>query len=248
MKKCTLAFKVFTGIACFLGFLTISSEFARSQSEKPEIRTEWNPEKQILLATPVAVPSRTLPFEITEQEITPPIPKVMEPALLDHTELQAMAGYLYYEILPGRGVRFKYSEVLYDHMGHEWFLEMPRDLRGKTVRIDYLGYVPREMTFRIAKSGTSAAVEKKVALQDSLYGPRSVFIDIPNTIPFKEVKYLEFWFDRKSAGRSHGDFMIEKVVVVENTEKGKGVVDESRPEPFPFDRPFAPTNLMWAEA
>jgi len=176
-----------------------------------------------------------------------PILKVSPPLLLDHTELQAMVNYLDYEIFPGRGVRFRYSDLPDDHMGHMWFLKRPRDLRGKTVRIDYQGYVPREMTFRIAKSGTSAAVEKKVVLEDSPYEQRSIFIDLPNTTPFREVKHLEFWIERETAGRTHGDFMIEKVVVLEGEESGKQVANESRPEPFPFDRPFVPTNLMRSE-
>jgi len=292
-RKSTLTFKVFAGIACFAGFLTIFSELSRSQSERPGIRPAWNPEKQILLAAAVPVPPKPLHLGVPEfvaketqqmikeaekistQELTPqihkvltpakageeraerravkpmtgqvPLPKLSPPLLLDHTELQAMAGYLYYEILPGRGVRFHYNELRYDRMGHEWFLKRARDLRGKTVRIDYRGYAPREMTFRIAKSGTSAAVEKKVVLEDSPYEPRSIFIDLPNTTPFREVKHLEFWIDRESAGRSHGDFMIEKVVVLKGGERGNQVANESRPEPFPFDRPFVPTNLMKAE-
>ena len=272
-RKSAFAFKVFAGIACFLGFLTVSSEFSRSQSEKPGIRSAWNPEKQILLATTVPVPSRPLRLEVSEfmrretqkekiptQEITPPIPTVKETAkrgvkkarlspleLLDHTELQARVNDLDYEILPGKGVRFRYSGLLYERMGHEWFLKKPRDLRGKTVRIDYRGYVPKEITFRIAKSGTSAAVEKKVALEDSPYEPQSIFIVIPNTVPFKAVKHLEFWIERESAGWSQGDFMIEKVVVLERQESAKAVANESRPEPFPFDQPFVPTNLMRTE-
>jgi len=296
MKKCTLAFKVLAGMACFVGFLTISSEFSRSQSEKPGIRTGWNPEKQILLATAVPVPSGPIYLgvpkfvaketqqmikeaeKISTAEVTPQIPKVTAPAkaregkaegrtampltltgevplsklslplLLDHTEPQAMSGYLYYEILPGRGVRFRYDELRYERMGHEWFLKRPRDLRGKTLRIDYRGYVPREMTFRIARSGTSASVTRKVKLESSPHEPKSIFIEIPDRVPFKDVKYFEFWMDRESAGRRYGDFMIEKVVVIESTEKGEGVVNESRPEPFPFDRPFVPTNLIRSEA
>lgn len=137
-----------------------------------------------------------------------------EPDLLDHTELQAMVNSLDYEVLPGKGVRFRYDEIRQDRLGHEWFLKSPSDLRGKSIQIDYLGFVPREMTFRIAKSGRSAAVIKKVKLVDSPNKPRSVFLDIPDTIPFREVQYLEFWFDRETAGRSHGDFMIGKVVEV----------------------------------
>lgn len=292
-RKNMLTFKVIAGIACFLGFLTISSEFSRSQSEKPEMRTAWNPGKNVLLATAVPVAPKPLqlnvpefvvketqqitreekkekietPFavidsvtkppqaeKISAQEITPrilkvrepaqareerterrtakpmtgqvPIPKLSPPLLLNHTELQAMVNYLDYEILPGRGVRFRYNELLYERMGHEWFLKRPRDLRGKTVRIDYRGYVPREMAFRVARSGTSAAVIKKVKLEDAPYETRSILIEIPSTIPFKEVKFLEFWIDRESAGRNYGDFMIEKVVVL---------------------GPFVPTNLMRAE-
>lgn len=299
MKITSAGFKVLVGTVIFAGFLTVSSEFSRSQSEKPGVRTGWNPEKQILLAAALPVPPRPLSLGVPEfaakeipvpvihsvtkpqaekvstLETSPPIPKVMKPAkareekagrkiakplpgevaspklsplaLLDHTELQAMVNDLDYEILPGRGVRFRYSGLPQDPVGHLWFLKRPLDLRGKTIRIDYLGYVPREMTFRIAKSGTSAAVIKKVKLEDAPYETRSLFIEIPNTIPFKEVKYLEFWIDRKGAGRSYGDFMIEKVRVIETSEKARQAVDESQPEPFPFDRPFIPTHLMRTE-
>ncbi|MBI1976336.1 MAG: hypothetical protein HYS56_02370, partial [Candidatus Omnitrophica bacterium] len=198
--------------------------------------------------------------KISTQELTPQISKAKEPAkvrekkvslsppaLLDHTEVQATVNYLNYQILPGRGVRFQYHELPYKHMGHEWFLKRSHDLRGKTLRINYRGYVPREMTFKIAKSGTSSAVVKKVKLEDAPHETRSIFIEIPSTIPFKEVKFLEFWIERESAGRSHGDFVIENVAVIESTGKSRQAVDESPPEPFPFDRPFVPTNLMRAE-
>lgn len=225
--------KMIAGIISFVGFLTISSELSRSQSEKSPIRPAWTPAKQILLAAAVPVPPRAFPFtkagvysKLREEKVKGrtakpptktgqvPFPKLSPPVLLDHTELQAMGNGLEYEILPGRGVRFRFSEFGEDRMGHEWFLKKPRDLRGKTVRIDYLGYVPEEMTFRIAKSGRSAAVIKKVKVVDSPNRPRSIFIDIPPTVPFSEVRHLEFWFDRETAGRSYGDFMIEKVVVL----------------------------------
>lgn len=232
-KQNTLAFKVFVGIACFVGFLTILSESSRSQSEK-----------QIFL-TKTVPPVQPKPIHLEAPEVMAKEPR-MEPALLDHTELQAMTGYLYYEILPGRGVRFRYDELRDERMGHFWLLKRPRDLRGKTVRIDYQGYVPREMTFRIAKSGTSAAIVKKVKVEDSPYKSRSIFIDIPNTIPFKEVKFFEFWIERESAERSHGDFMIEKIIVLEKGESDEPGADESRPEPYPFEKPFIPTNLVRA--
>ena len=213
--------------------------------------------------------------KISTQETTPQIPKIQEPAkarkgkaearvakpvtgkvtlpklspsaLLDHTELQAMVNSLNYEILPGKGVRFRFDDLIYDPMGHEWFLEKPRDLRGKTVRIDYRGYVPREMTFRFSRSSTSAATEKKIKLEDAPESARSIFIDIPSTIPFKDVRSLEFWFDREGAGRSHGDFMIEKVVVLDHSARAKEAPAESRPQPFPFDLPFAAMNFMRSE-
>lgn len=231
--KSPLTFKAAAAVVCFAGFLTVSSELSRSQSEKSPIRPAWTPAKQILLAAAVPAPPRAFPLpkagtgaNLREEKVKGrtakpptktgqvPLPKLSPPDLLDHTELQAMGNGLDYEILAGRGVRFRFSEFREDRMGHEWFLKGPRDLRGKTVRIDYLGFVPEEMTFRIAKSGRSAAVEKKVALEDSPHETRSILIDIPLTIPFREVQHLEFWFDRETAGRSYGDFMIEKVVVL----------------------------------
>ncbi len=319
MKITSLVSKALIGIVIFVGFLTVSSELSRSQSEKPEIRSAWNPEKNVLLAVAVPVPSRTLPLEMTEpvvketprmiekeekekidlpvvdiavkpsqeenrdekistQELTPQFPKVMKPAiareekaegrtlkpittmtgqvtlpklsppaLLTHRELQAMVNYLDYEIFQGRGVRFRYSDLPDDHMGHMWFLKRPRDLRGKTVRIDYRGIVPDEMTFKIARSGTSASVTKKAKLDNSSYEPRSIFIDIPDRIPFKDVKYFEFWIDRENAGRRHGDFMIEKVAVLEGKDEARQVPNETQPESFPFNRPFVSTPFMRSE-
>ena len=265
---------VFQGVIV-AGFLVVSTQLSRSQSEKPEMQPAWNPQKEMMFAKSVSIEPKPLRLQVTEsveeetrtvekekiktqgidavatskpvkkistQETTPQISKVQEPAkarkgkaeaeimksvtskvtlpkpspsaLLDHTELQAMVNSLDYEILPGQGVRFRYDDLIYDHMGHEWFLEKPRDLRGKTVWIDYRGYVPREMTFRLSRSSTSAATEKKIRLEDAPESARSIFIDIPSTIPFKDVRSLEFWFDREGAGRSHGDFTIEKVVEV----------------------------------
>ena len=289
MKSFSPVFKILLGVVIFVGFLAVSSELSRSQSEKPEIRSIWNPQKEIFLPSSPLAPSEPLHLGVPEfvaketpkmikeekQEVTPSIPKVQEPAkareekaeakivksvtgeialpklspslLLNHTELQAMVNYLDYEVLPGRGVRFHYRNPLDDHMGHLWFLKRPRDLRGKTIRIDYMGYTPQEMTFKISRSETSAAVMKKVKLEVSPYELQSLFIEIPDRIPFKDVKYFEFWIDRETAGRRHGDFMIEKVVVIETHEKGKQVVDESRPETFPFEHPFVSTNLIRAE-
>jgi hypothetical protein len=327
MKITSLVFKALIGTVIFAGFLTVSSEMSRSQSEKPEIRPAWNPGKEILIATAVPVSGQSLQLEIPKfvakeiketretqevikeeekdkievhvsvvnepvidsiakpvsvenisaQALTPQIPKVTAPAiareekaegrtsmpitmtgqvtlpklsppaLLTHKELQAMVNYLDYEIFPGRGVRFQYSDLSDDHMGHMWFLKRPRDLRGKTVRIDYRGYVPVEMTFKIARSGTSASVTRKVKLESSPYGSKSVFLEIPDKFPFKDVKYFEFWIDRESAGRMHGDFIIEKVVVLEKKDEARQAPNEARPESFPFNRPFVPTNLIRSE-
>jgi len=320
MKITSLVSKALIGIAIFTGFLTVSSELSRSQSEKPEIR----PAKEILIATAIPVTREPLQLEIPQffakegkrvqevikeeekeeiktqspavselvidsvekpialekistQELTPQFPKVMKPAkareekaegrtlkplttigqvtlpklsppaLLTHRELQAMVNYLDYEIFQGRGVRFRYSDLPDDHMGHMWFLKRPRDLRGKTVRIDYRGIVPDEMTFKIARSGTSAAVTQKVKLDNSSYELRSIFIDIPDRIPFKDVKYFEFWIDRENAGRRHGDFMIEKVAVLEGKDEARQVPNETQPESFPFNRPFVSTPFMRSE-
>ncbi len=283
MKITNTVFKILAGLAIFTGFLTLSSELLRSQSEKPEIRQGWNPSKVMLLVTSIPIAPEPFRLEvlkldvketekmikeekrgkieapisvikpfrtekISTQKATPQIPKVREPALLDHTELQAMVNYLEYETLSGKGVRFRYDGLLYEqHMGHKWFLKRPRDLRGKAVRIDYRGYVPREMNFRIARSETSAAAEKKVMLEDAPNSTRSILIDIPGTIPFRDVGFLEFWFDREGAGRSHADFIIEKVVVLDRPEMTKEAPEESRLEPFPLDQPFVATNLMRSE-
>ncbi len=311
MKILRAVYKIFLHVVIVAGFLVVSTQLSRSQSEKPEMQPAWNPQKEMMFAKSVSIESKPFRLRVSEsveeetqkiekekeeiktrvidavakptqvkkistQQSTPQISKVQEPAkarkgkaearvtkpvtgkvvilpklspsaLLDHTELQAMVNSLDYEILPGKGVRFRYDDLLYDHMGHEWFLEKSRDLRGKTVRIDYRGYVPQEMTFRLSRSSTSAAVEKKVRLEDVPDRIRSIFIEIPSTIPFKDVRSLEFWFDREGAGRSHGDFMIEKVVVLDHPAMAKEALDESRPQPFPFDHPFAATNLMQSE-
>lgn len=249
MKRYKLACQLIAGTACFLGFLTISVGLSRSQSERPDIRPVWIPQKEILLSGVMPIQSESLYLEVEEfvvkepprlihekistQELTRHIPKATISAkarekkkfdslnLLTDGELQAMVNYLDYEIFPGKGVRFHYSDVPDTPIGHMWFLKKPHDLRGKTVRLDYRGYAPEWINVKMARSGTSASVTRKVKLENAPHESKSIFLETPNKFPFKDVKYFEFWIDRESASRSYGDFVIERVAVL----------------------PFVPTNL-----
>ena len=121
-----------------------------------------------------------------------------------------------YEKIRGRGIRFRYTEIEGDSIGHAWFFK-PRDLRGKILRVRYSGIVPCEMVFKIARSSESAAVSSRVRLESSSE-TKTFALRIPAAFPFREVSVFKFEIEKETAGRPYGDFLIEKVEILKPWE------------------------------
>jgi len=132
----------------------------------------------------------------------------------DEHNVQASLNGLAFELVPAQGVRFRYSGISEDRIGHVWYGQA-RDLRGKTLKIWCSGMLPDEITFELSRSTTSA---KLVSHFRPERGRRThIFsIDVPNTLPFRETSIFRVAIERSRQTRMYGEFLVEKVVIVEN--------------------------------
>lgn len=206
-----------------------------------EAKASAREEEKVKSQSPVA--AREISTEIPWKK---PLRSDRTPELITHDDLQGSINLLPYERIEGKGVRFRYTDIPQERIGHTWFVK-PVDLRGKTVRVHYSGIVPQEMTFKISRSGASAQAVYRVSLEDSLKG-KSVFLKVPDALPFKEVHFFEFEIERSRAGKDYGDFLIEKVEILEGGEPEKSTVkDKEPPRHFPFGSPFLQSNIWGGE-
>lgn len=133
--------------------------------------------------------------------------------LISEEDEHGAIGLLPYEKTEGKGIRFNYSSIENEKIGHFWLFE-PKDLRGKLISIAYSGNVPKEITFKLSRSSTSAIAAFHFPLESSSE-TKSLVFKVPNTLAFKGVAVFKFEIDIQKAGRSYGDFFIERVEVLE---------------------------------
>ena len=171
--------------------------------------------------------------------------KIASSPLVQHDSLQGTINTLSYERIEGRGIRFRYTQIPEDFIGHFWWFE-PQDLRGKTVRIFYSGIVPSEITFLVRRSYWAVETACRFHLEDS---PETKILSfqVPNKLPFKEVSIFELRIEKARAGRPYGDFLIEKVEVVESDDALPPIEAENQSHPFPFGGPYLQSNIWGGE-
>lgn len=165
--------------------------------------------------------------------------------LIHHNDLQGTINTLSYERIEGRGIRFRYTQIPEDFIGHFWWFE-PKDLRGKTVRIYYSGIVPSEITFLVRRSYWGVEAAFRFHLEDS---PETKILSfqIPDRIPFKEVSIFELRIEKARAGKPYGDFLIEKVEVAPGDKASTPIEMGNQSHPFPFGGPYLQSNIWGGE-
>ena len=165
--------------------------------------------------------------------------------LITHDGFQGTINALSYERIEGRGVRFRYTEIPEEMIGHFWYFRS-NDLRGKTIRIYYSGIVPHEITFLVAHSYWSTKAIYRFRLEDSPE-TKVLSFQIPNRFPFKDVSIFEFRIEKSRAGRPYGDFLVEKVEILEGGDDSTLIGTRSQPKPFVFGGPYLQPNVWGGE-
>ena len=171
----------------------------------------------------------------------------MKPAvLIRHEDLQGTINTLPYERIKGAGVRFRYTTIPEEMIGHFWRFKSV-DLRGKTIRVYYSGIVPNEITFFLSRSYSSVKASYRIRLKNSSQ-MQVISFTIPKAFAFKDISIFEFQVEKFHAGKSYGDFLIEKVEV--GSKVNGPAVDkiENRSHPFVFGGPYIKSNIWGGEA
>jgi len=183
--------------------------------------------------------------KISQENVQPQVTSNLSNQLMTHHDLQGTINTLSYERIEGRGVRFRYTQIPEDFIGHFWWFG-PRDLRGKTVRIFYSGIVPSEITFFIRRSYWGVETRYTFHLEDS---PETKILSfqIPDRIPFKEVSIFELRIAKSRAGKPYGDFLIEKVEVAPGDKASTPIEMGNQSHPFPFGGPYLQSNIWGGE-
>ncbi len=165
--------------------------------------------------------------------------------LIHHESLQGTINTLPYERIKNIGVRFRYSSIPEEIIGHFWRFHST-DLRGKTIRINYSGIVPNEMVFLISRSYSSAKASYRLFLKDSSE-TRTISLTVPESTPFKDISIFEFQIVKSHAGKNYGDFLIEKVEIVSNHADDRHDKKEHHPRAFSFGGPYIQSNIWGGE-
>lgn len=166
--------------------------------------------------------------------------------LIHHSDLQGTINTLPYERIEGRGVRFRYTEIPEKMIGHFWYLKQSYDLRGKSIRIHYSGIVPKELSFLLFRSHWSVKVIYNIHLEDS-EETKTITFQILDRLPFKDVSIFELRIERAQAGKPYGDFLIEKVEILENDDNSTSIKTDHEPKPFTFGGPYLQSNIWGGE-
>ncbi|GEM_PF-6237040 len=170
--------------------------------------------------------------------------KAAESQLIQHEDLQGTINTLPYERIKNIGVRFRYTSIPEEIIGHFWRFKSA-DLRGKTIRIYYSGIVPNEIIFLMSRSYSSVKASYRVPLTDSSQ-TQVISLKVPNSIAFKDISILEFQIEKFRARKPYGDFLIEKIDVVANENVSSNKIENSS-RPFSFGDPYLQSNIWGGE-
>lgn len=165
--------------------------------------------------------------------------------LIAHDDLQASIGFLPYERILGKGVRFRYTSIEGERIGHAWFFA-PRNLRGKTIRVFYAGIVPREITFSVSRSSTSARVHYRFEPKDSAQ-TQVLSFKVPDKLPFDRVALFEFVIEKERASRPYGDFLVERVEVLDDDALNMPAIAKNQTPSFAFGNNYFQSNIWGGE-
>ena len=171
--------------------------------------------------------------------------KAVESELIQHESLQGTINSLPYERIKGVGVRFRYTTIPEELIGHFWRVKSV-DLRGKTIRIYYSGIVPHEITFLFSRSYSSVKASYRVSLIDSSR-TQVVSLKVPENFAFKDISIFEFQIVKSRVGKNHGDFLIEKVEIGSNHDNFRPDKAEHRSHSFSFGGPYLQSNIWGGE-
>ena len=166
--------------------------------------------------------------------------------LIHHNDLQGTINTLPYERIKGRGIRFRYTKIPEQIIGHFWHFKQSHDLRGKNIRIYYSGIVPNEVSFLLFRSYWSVKAIYNIHLEDS-EETKTITFQIPNRLPFKDVSICELRIQRAQAGKPYGDFLIEKVEVVKSNDHSTSIKTDNESKPFVFGGPYLQSNVWGGE-
>ena len=166
--------------------------------------------------------------------------------LITHDGLQGTINTLPYERIEGKGVRFRYTEIPEQIIGHFWYLKQSQDLRGKSIRIHYSGIVPNELSFLFFRSYWSVKAIYNIRLEDSKE-TKTITFQIPDKLPFKDISICELRIGRAQAGKPYGDFLIKKVEVLESNDHSTSIKTDDEPKPFVFGGPYLQSNIWGGE-
>ena len=165
--------------------------------------------------------------------------------LVKHNNIQGTINTLPYERIEGRGVRFRYTKISENVIGHFWYLDQNYDLRARTIQIHYSGIVPAKISIFLFHSFTGAKAIYHFRLDNSLE-TKTISFQVPNTLPFKAVSTFELKIEKREAQKSYGDFLIEKVEILPE----KVVLQpfqSKQSHPFPFGGYFLQSNIWGGE-
>ncbi len=189
--------------------------------------------------------SRTQIRKASPENFQPHVIDDSSDRLITHSDLQGTINTLSYERIEGKGIRFRYTQIPEDFIGHFWWFKA-RDLRGKTIRVYYSGIVPNEITFLVAHSYQSAKAIYHFPLEGSPE-TKVLSFQIPDRLPFKDISIFELRIERSRAERPYGDFLIENVEVAASDNASTPIEMGNQSHPFPFGGPYLQSNIWGGE-